>query len=75
MAVSIHFCIYQALADPLKRQLYQAPVSKHLLASIIVFGFGNSIWDPQVGQSQDGLSFKIPLIQRRRYRDKMWSRI
>ena len=30
MAVSIHFCICQALADPLRRQLYQAPVSKHL---------------------------------------------
>jgi hypothetical protein len=27
MAVSIHFCICQALAEPLRRQLYQAPVS------------------------------------------------
>jgi hypothetical protein len=31
--MSIHFCISQALAEPLRRQLYQAPVSKHLLAS------------------------------------------
>jgi hypothetical protein len=40
MAVNIHFCICQALAEPLRRQLYQAPVSKHLLASTIVSGFG-----------------------------------
>jgi hypothetical protein len=29
MAASIHLCICQALAEPLRRQLYQAPVSKH----------------------------------------------
>ena len=40
MAVSIHFCICQALAEPLRRQLYQAPVSKLLLASAIV----SSVW-------------------------------
>jgi hypothetical protein len=28
MTVSIHFCICQALAEPHRRQLYQAPVSK-----------------------------------------------
>jgi hypothetical protein len=28
MAENIQFCICQALADPLRRQLYQAPVSK-----------------------------------------------
>jgi hypothetical protein len=33
IAVSIHFCICQALAEPLRRQLYQASVSKLLLAS------------------------------------------
>jgi hypothetical protein len=32
LAVSIHFCICQALAEPPRRQLYQAPVSKHMLA-------------------------------------------
>jgi hypothetical protein len=36
MAVSIHFCICQALAELLRRQLYQAPVCKLLLASTIV---------------------------------------
>ena len=43
MAVSIHFYICQALAEPLRRQLYQDPVSKHLLASTIVSEFGNCI--------------------------------
>ena len=37
--MSIHFCISQALAKPLRRQLYQAPVSKLLLVSAIVSGF------------------------------------
>jgi hypothetical protein len=36
MAVSIHVCICQALTEPLRSQLYQAPISKHLLASTIV---------------------------------------
>ena len=43
--VSIHFCIFQALAEPHKRQLYQAPVSKIVLASAIVSGFGGCLWD------------------------------
>jgi hypothetical protein len=58
-SVSISFCICQALSEPFRRQLYQALVSKVLLASAIVSGFGGCIWgmDPQVGQSLDGLSF------------------
>jgi hypothetical protein len=44
MAVSIHFCICQAMAELLRRQLYQAPVSKFLLATTVVFGFGVCIW-------------------------------
>jgi hypothetical protein len=57
LAASIHFCICQALVEPLRRQLYQASVSKHL-ASTIVSGFGDCIWmDPQVGQSLGGHSF------------------
>ena len=39
MAVSIHFRMCQALAEPLRRQLYQAPVNKLLLASTVVSGF------------------------------------
>jgi hypothetical protein len=45
MIVSIHFCICQALAELLSGQLYQAGVSKHLLASAIVPGFGGCLWD------------------------------
>jgi hypothetical protein len=60
VAVSIHICIGQALAEPLRRQLYKAPVSKHFLASTIVSGFGVCMWDgPQVGQTLDGLSFRL----------------
>jgi hypothetical protein len=36
IAVSILFCICQALAESLRRQLYQAPISKHLLVTTIV---------------------------------------
>jgi hypothetical protein len=36
LAERINLFICQALAEPLRRQLYQAPVSKHLLASTIV---------------------------------------
>jgi hypothetical protein len=35
LAVSIHFCMCQDMAEPLSRKLYQAPVSKHFLASTI----------------------------------------
>ena len=56
LAASIHLCICQALADPLRRQLYQAPVSMHFLAFTIVSAFG---MDPQVGQSLDGLSCSL----------------
>jgi hypothetical protein len=45
MAVSIHFCICQALEEPLRRQLYQVPVSKLFLVSTTVSGFGDCIWD------------------------------
>ena len=55
MAVSIHFCICQVVEEPIRRQLFQAPVSKLLLASTIVSGlvvvYG---MDPQVGQSLGG---------------------
>ena len=52
--VSVHFCNYQALAEPLMKQLYQAPVSKHLLGLRTVHEM-----DAQVGQSLDGLSFSF----------------
>jgi hypothetical protein len=33
------------MAEPLRRQLYQAPVSKYFLAAIIESGFDEYIWD------------------------------
>ena len=42
LAESIHLCIYQ---ESLRRQLYEAPVSKHLLATTIVSGFVDCIWN------------------------------
>jgi hypothetical protein len=45
LAASIHLCICKALAGPLRRQPYQAPVSKHFLASTIVSCFGDCIWN------------------------------
>jgi hypothetical protein len=57
LAESIHFCICQALIDPLRRQLYQVPVSKYLLASTIVPGFGDCIWDGSPGEAISRWSF------------------
>jgi hypothetical protein len=62
MAVSIHFCICQALAEPLRRQLYQAPVSKHLLVSTIESGFGDCISDGSPGGAFSGWSFLQSLL-------------
>jgi hypothetical protein len=43
LAASICLCICQALAEPLRRQAFQTPISKHFLASTIVSGFGGCI--------------------------------
>jgi hypothetical protein len=59
LAVSIHLCICQALAEPLRRQVYQVPFSKHLLLSTIVSAFGNCIWDGSPG----GAVFVWPFLQ------------
>jgi hypothetical protein len=36
LALCISICIGQALAEPLRERLYQAPVGKHFLTSTIV---------------------------------------
>jgi hypothetical protein len=59
LAASICICIGQDLAEPLRRKLYQAPVSKHFLASAIVSGLSACEMDPQGRQSLDGLSFSL----------------
>jgi hypothetical protein len=68
----IHFCICQALVELLRVQLYQAPASKHLLASTIMSGFGDCIWDGSPSGEVSGWSFLQS--DGRSYRDKVWSR-
>jgi hypothetical protein len=63
MAVSIHFCICQALTKPLRGQLSEAPVSKHLLASTIVSGLGSCIWDGSSGGTVTWWTFLQFLFQ------------
>jgi hypothetical protein len=55
LAASIHSCTGQNLTEPLRRQLYQDPVSKYFLASAIVARFGVCMWDGFPG----GLSFSL----------------
>jgi hypothetical protein len=62
LAVSIHICIGQDLAEPLRRQLYQAPVSKHFLESAIVSEFGVCMWDRSPGGAVSGWPFLQPLL-------------
>jgi hypothetical protein len=62
LSESIHLYISQALAEPLRRQIYQAPISKHLLASTIVSGFGNCIWDGSPGGTVSGWPFIQSLL-------------
>jgi hypothetical protein len=49
LAVNIQLCICKTLAGPLRRQLYQAPFSKHFLVSTIVSDFGDCFWDESPG--------------------------
>jgi hypothetical protein len=54
LTVSICLCICQALAEPLRRQLYQAPVNMDFLPSTIVSTFGDCIWDGSPGGAVSG---------------------
>ena len=63
MVGCVHLPLYLSdTAEPLRRQLYQAPVSKHLLASTIVSGFGNCIWDGSPGGAVSGWPFLQSLL-------------
>jgi hypothetical protein len=62
MTVSIHFCICQVLAEPLRKQLYQAPVSKSLLASTIVSGFHSCLRDRSSGRTVSEWAFLQSLL-------------
>ena len=62
LVVSICICIVQGLAKPLRRQLYQTPVSKHFLTSAIVSGFGDYIWDESPLGTVSGWPFLHSLV-------------
>jgi hypothetical protein len=54
IAVYIPICIDEALAEPLRGQPYQAPVSKSILASAIVSTFGVFGWGVSLGGAVSG---------------------
>ena len=56
-AVNISICIDSALVETLRGLLYQAPVSKYFLATVIVSGFGVSRWDRSPGGAVCGWPF------------------
>ena len=62
LAASICICIGQSLAEPLKGQPHQAPVSKHCLTSTIVSGFGVCMWDESPGGEVSGWPFLQSLL-------------
>jgi hypothetical protein len=60
LTVSICICISQVLAEPLRGQPYQAPVSKRFLALTIVWGFSVCRWDGSLGGAVSGWPFLHP---------------
>ena len=62
LAVSIHICIGQDLAEPLWRQMYQAPVSKNFLSSAKVSGFDVCMWDGSPDGTVSGWPFLKSLL-------------
>jgi hypothetical protein len=61
VAVSTCLRTCQALAEPLRRQLYQAPVNIHFLAPTVVSSFGDCIWNGSPGGAVSGWPFLQPL--------------
>jgi hypothetical protein len=59
LSESINLCICQALAEPLRKQIYYAPVSMHFLAPTTVFESGDHRWDGSSG----GAVFGWPFLQ------------
>jgi hypothetical protein len=58
----ICICIDQVLAEPLREQRHQAPVTKHCLASAVVFGFGVCRWNGSLGGTVSGWHFLQSLL-------------
>jgi len=62
LAATTLICISKAVAEPLRRHPYQAPVSKHFLASATVTEFGGCIWDGSPGGAVSGWPFLQSLL-------------
>jgi hypothetical protein len=62
LAVSTCICISQALAQPLRELPYQAPVSKHSLASAMASVFGVCRWDGSLGRAVSGWALRHFLL-------------
>jgi hypothetical protein len=62
LATCVHICIGQALVEPPRGQLYQAPVSKRFLASAKVPEFGVCMWDGSPGRAVSGWPFLQSLL-------------
>jgi hypothetical protein len=56
------FLFVRHWAEPLMRQLYQAPISKHLVAYTTVSGFGDCIWNGSPGGEVSEYSFLQSLL-------------
>jgi hypothetical protein len=59
---SLCLSIVQALAEHLRRQPYQAPVSKHFSASTIASRLGDCIWERSPGRAFSGWPFPQSLL-------------
>jgi hypothetical protein len=62
LAASICLCIPQALAEPLRRQPYQASISKSFPASTIAPRFGDCWWDESTRGADSGWPFHQSLL-------------
>jgi hypothetical protein len=62
LALGICICFGQVLVQPLRKQSYKAPVSKHFLASAIMSEFGVCRWDVSIGGTVSAWTFFKPMF-------------
>jgi hypothetical protein len=62
LAASIHVYICQGLAESLRRQPYEDPLSKHFPALTIMASFGDCLWDWSPGEAVSGWPFLQSLL-------------
>jgi hypothetical protein len=57
LALYVYICMWPALPEPLRGQLYETPVSKHFWASAVLSGTGVRRWDGSLGGAVFGWPF------------------